>query len=115
MKPIRPNPDDLAGWHVIALHGDRASLKIVEAIRCNATGEIREHESSIQWFNGNDCPHTWWWSDGNASCDCSRAMFFAEAAGEPDPDVSCGSGRYAVRITNPKTGEVIYDEFEGEA
>jgi hypothetical protein len=107
-----PTPNDLAEWTVLDLHADSVSLKITEAIRCNATGETRERESSIRWFNGDDGPHTYNWEDGNFSCDCNRAMFFAAAAGEPDPDVPCSNGLFSVRLSNAKTGEVFYDEFE---
>ena len=112
MKPIRPTSADLKQWFVPTLHNRGATLKIVEAIRCNATGEIRERESSIQWFKGDDGPHTFWWSDGNAACDCNRAAFFADMGGEPDPNVDCSHGLFAVRLKNWKTGEVFYDEFE---
>jgi hypothetical protein len=36
------------------------------------------------------------WSDGNYSCDCNRALFFARAGGEEEPEVECGEGAYAI-------------------
>lgn len=49
-----------------------------------------------------------YWSEGNASCDCVRAEEFAIARGEEDPDLSCGDGAFLVRI---KVGdEIVYEE-----
>lgn len=110
----RPSEAALSGWVVVEAREDHTTLKIIEAIRCNATGEIRERESCIYWWHRDDGPHTFIWSDGNFSCDCSRAQFFAAAAGEPDPNISCSDGLFSVRLTNWKTGEVFYDEFEDE-
>jgi len=112
MNNPRPTPNDLAYWHTLELHEGSVSLKTIETIRCNATGEIRELESSIRWFNGDDGPHTFIWSDGNFACDCNRAMFFAQMGSEPDPNVECSDGLFAVRLKNWKTGEVFYDEFD---
>lgn len=52
------------------------------------------------------------WGENNYSCDCNRALFFARAAGEPDPEIDCSEGLYVVeRITDAETGEVL---IEGE-
>lgn len=103
---------NLADWTVLDACEDHTTLKIIEAIRCNATGETRERESCIFWWHRDKGPHLYNWEDGNFSCDCNRAMFFADAAGEPDPDVPCSDGLFSVRLRNAKTGEVFYDEFE---
>jgi hypothetical protein len=51
------------------------------------------------------------WSDGNFSCDCNRALFFARAVDEPDPDLECGQSQYRVNwIRNDETGNIIYEE-----
>lgn len=56
--------------------------------------------------------NTFWWKNGNASCDCNRGLFFAHAKGESDePDHECSYGQYSVRLSNADTGAVLYDEF----
>lgn len=48
------------------------------------------------------------WTDGNYSCDCNRALFFARAKGEPDPEeIPCGESKFRVRL---EQGEYVYDE-----
>lgn len=51
------------------------------------------------------------WSDGNYGCDCNRALFFARANGEDEPDIECGETAYAVDwIKDAETGEIVYSE-----
>lgn len=51
------------------------------------------------------------WAEGNFSCDCNRADFFAEAQQLPDDEEApCGDTRYRVRLAS-LTGRVIYDEI----
>jgi hypothetical protein len=75
-------------------------------IRRNSDGAGRLHRVDWDWFEGPqgtyrqrdrkpDNDHRWW-ARGNMSCDCARAQHFAEAAGEPDPDIGCSRGLYAV-------------------
>ena len=60
--------------------------------------------------------NTFWWAEGNASCDCNREAFFAEARGEDVPDdTECGRGRFVVRLTDFDTNEVLYDEMEQQS
>lgn len=52
------------------------------------------------------------WEEGNYSCDCNRALFFAKALRMPQGalnDVPCGTSRFLVRIS--REGDVLYDEF----
>lgn len=80
---------------------------IIARIRDNKTGEIREHSDGL---TGRDCEdgrfNEWWWSDGNASCDCNRGLFFN------DEDHECGDTAYSVEILKADTKEVLYSEFE---
>ena len=46
----------------------------------------------IPWRDGSE----FIWIDGNFACDCNRGLFFANAAGEHDPDCDCGHERYRV-------------------
>lgn len=54
----------------------------------------------------------WWWSVGNASCDCNRGAWFTTAQGNAlGEGIACGDGDYEVRLTDNETDEVLYDEF----
>jgi hypothetical protein len=57
------------------------------------------------------------WAEGNYSCDCNRARFFAEAGGEADPFEDepatefayCSDGLFRVTLVR-EDGTVLYDE-----
>jgi hypothetical protein len=54
----------------------------------------------------------YWWSDGNASCDCNRELFFQHARGEPESDEpDCGDGGYSVRLSDADTGAILYADY----
>lgn len=57
--------------------------------------------------NGPENVLVFMWSDGNYSCDCNRALFFANTVGDPDPDQECGDKAYSVRITS-ENGSVLH-------
>ena len=64
-------------------------------IRNNATGEIR----ALAWEWPGAEVGEYVWRGGNFGCNCNRAMFFADAAGEDEPDVECGDGAFSVRLS----------------
>lgn len=74
------------------------------------TGEERLHRYEIPspWGEADE----FMWSDGNYSCDCNRALFFAWAGDEGEPDIECGDWRFRVRIT-ADDGHVLYEETAG--
>jgi hypothetical protein len=93
-------------------------VKIIHRIRENATGIIRETESTlgfgVEGYEGR--PFDYCWTEGNFSCDCNRYLFFRRAAGEDDgEDFPCSDDRFAVQLVNPKDGKVFYDEFDDAA
>lgn len=51
----------------------------------------------------------YWWTEGNASCDCNRYLEFERGLGnEPDWDKAiCGEERYAVLYVELPNGERI--------
>lgn len=69
--------------------------EVVAVLKNTATGEIREYVSQVedQYLDGQQ----FWWTDGNASCDCNRSMFFAEVGGEKDPEAECGNERIELK------------------
>lgn len=79
-------------------------------IRRNSDGLLREDD-------GHEVPERernvelvrFMWTEGNYGCDCNRALFFAHAAGEEDPDVACGEGLYSVQIVEVG-GRVLYQD-----
>jgi hypothetical protein len=75
-----------------------------------ATGEVRIHE---EVWDPNDITRdsegehyvwqniTYWWSEGNGSCDCNRYLFFQRAKDEPEqPEngICLGEGQYQVKV-----------------
>ncbi|MCP4585336.1 hypothetical protein [Pseudoalteromonas sp.] len=68
------------------------------AITKNSTGETRLCEYDFEW-EGLDNGADYIWTDGNYSCDCNRAIFFAEANDEDIEhanDLPCGETRYSI-------------------
>lgn len=63
-------------------------------LRKNETGEIRRHRDDY-FESSPDRESDYIWTEGNYACDCNRALFFARAHNEPDPDVECGDAAYA--------------------
>lgn len=61
-------------------------------IRKNDTGEERSFQQDDEWQEHSD----FMWTEGNYACDCNRAIFFAEAGGEDEPEVTCSDGKYSI-------------------
>lgn len=77
-------------------------IPCVVEIRRNEDGTIRADRSFR--YHG---PFVW--ADGNYACDCNRALFFAHAAGEEDPDRACGDDAFSVRVLG-LDGKVLYQD-----
>ena len=63
------------------------------ALRNNNTKEFR-----IMVVNDSDWNESeeYLWITGNFSCDCNRALFFARANDEPDPEnTPCGKSKFS--------------------
>lgn len=60
-------------------------------IQRNATGEQRWYEAG-EIHEGVE----YMWADGNYSCDCNRALFWARAGGELDLEVPCSESAFTV-------------------
>lgn len=78
------------------------------AIRRNADGVARVHNvPNFDW----DEDAAWMWTEGNYSCDCNRALFFAWAAGDDAPeDRECTDGLFtAVYAELPDGTPVVVD------
>jgi len=55
------------------------------------------------------------WTEGNFSCDCNRAIFFARAGGEsePGPETTCGESAFRIaKVVKIATGEVLFSEIK---
>jgi len=70
------------------------------------TGETRHVETTPEWESDAT---DFLWTDGNQSCDCNRGQSFAMAAGEKDPNIPCGDGRFFLRVEKDD-GEVVYND-----
>jgi hypothetical protein len=79
------------------------------AIRCNESGETRiyRYDCEPEYADSQE----FYWSEGNAACDCNRALHFAWVKEEDDPDRECGDSAYDV-VSLKKGGEVIYSEVD---
>jgi hypothetical protein len=73
------------------------------------TGETRAVRMNLPFYEGS----VYWWSEGNASCDCNRGIFFSNYEIALD-DAVCGEGRYRVRCVNDN-GTVLYEDEEDSA
>ena len=75
-------------------------------IRRNADGEVH------CYYDEKD-PMTWdgdfIWEDGNYACDCNRALFFAWAVGDDDPEQGCGDEAFSIRVET-KNGLLLYED-----
>lgn len=87
-------------------------VKTIVTIRRNRDGVVREFEETQIKHHDEDAPSGFIWEEGNYSCDCNRALFFARAGGESDDfDAECGEGAYSVNVRNPVDGLTYYKEF----
>lgn len=94
-------------------------VAVVERVRDNASGEVREHLSELPLYDGSAHPQTFNWANGNFACDCNRGLVFLWAAGIdtddlPDDEPPCGDSRYAAQLVNPVDGAVFFSDFERE-
>ena len=116
---IVDNPEDAS--HPI--YKDAHRVQVVLEIRDLATGEVRKgNDHEYVWHKDNGEWSDFNWSENNFSCDCNRHLFFGRLGGEElgDDTVKCGwpeypDGRFEVRITNPATGDVMYEDGEWDA
>lgn len=85
MPPLwTPEPDDQG----------RLFDGYVAVIRRVSDGLTRfYHANNCRWDAGS----WYWWANGNATCDCNRAMFFDWAGGGNGSEgPECGEGAYQV-------------------
>lgn len=69
------------------------------AIRNNATREVRLATIDVNWSDDT----LFWLSEGNASCDCVREVWFLRADEEGTDQSQCGDDRFSI----------LYAELEG--
>lgn len=73
----------------------------------NETGERRRIDIGVSWVDGD--ASTYWWQDGNFSCDCNRAQLWG---GCTDPQ-RCGDERFTItHIELPDGTEIKIDGVE---
>lgn len=76
-------------------------------IRRNEDGVVHRYTDDLPWEDD------YIWSEGNYSCDCNRALFFARAVGEEDENVSCGDSAYSLRCVDADEN-VLYEDASWE-
>ncbi|MBO6739054.1 MAG: hypothetical protein JJ916_04255 [Phycisphaerales bacterium] len=83
--------------------------KILVTLRRNSDGAQAVYED--QHAKLEDDHWQFCWFAHNHSCDCNRGSYFAESAGEPDPDHDCSESKYSVIRVETPDGKVL---FEGD-
>ena len=79
------------------------------------TKEVREFKGD--WELWEDDPSgkdglIFIWTDGNYSCNCNRALFFASVKSEKDPNVSCScKPHWKIKLVH-EDGEILVNDFE---
>jgi hypothetical protein len=91
-------------------------VEITARYRLNAAGEVREQRMGCNTFDDGK-PNPFWWKrrEGNAGCDCNRAIFFHRIGGVElgDEEGPCGDDAYDVQLEGPDG--IFYDEFSTRA
>jgi len=100
---------EMIGWESIEKQfpNDKDHYRAIAHIRHNESKKIVDYETSVRVEDGKPIPF-WWTPDGNAGCDCNRALFFYG----DDHDHPCGNKKFSVNLSNPVDGKVFYREFE---
>lgn len=92
-------------------------MSYIARIRKVATGEERDCQLDIPWYNAGGS--SWWWSEGNYGCDCNRCLEFERAGGNEligevgdyeDAPCPCGHGGYLIVSITLPDGRVVYSE-----
>lgn len=74
----------------------------------NETGRVVEYWDEIF----DDEIGEFMWLEGNFACDCNRALCFARALGEPDPEpIPCSMSKYtAIKAILDDGTEMMLDD-----
>lgn len=78
-------------------------------IKRNSDGLIREYNDEYPWSETME----YLWSEGNFGCDCNRALFFARAVGEDDPDCECGDTEFSIEVFDDD-GKLLYKDNDDD-
>ena len=85
-------------------------LQVWVDIRKNATGEVRRVKEPKLWRGDADTPD-FWWTDGNAGCDCNRELFFLRVKDEPE-DEAPGSDEQGV--VDHREEALLYEGYDAD-
>jgi len=90
---------------------DALWVTITAHIKNLKTGVVRKSEHQTWVDKQTNAVSVYMWEEGNYACDCNRRLFFARAVGEEeDWDSPCSSDQYDVKLENPVTGNIFYEE-----
>ena len=106
---FRTSPSDYA--RVVDYSNPAQEVHLI-SLRRNSDGVVRTYtEKELKWHDHSE----FWWSDGNAGCDCNRQLYFNRAAPDQpqDDDSSCGDDRFSVCIKDEQ-GNVLYEDDSWE-
>lgn len=96
--PLHPHsPDTLEGETKKDMKTRKVQIDILKV----KTGETRTIEED---YGDEEDYNPFFWSDGNFSCDCNRAIMFGD-----EEDIPCGNTEFRVNIR--EEDEILYSEF----
>lgn len=87
-------------------------------LRKNSTGETALAPYELDWHKAS----VFWWTEGNMSCDCNRALEWQRATAPPPPDDpfwnnferECGHGAFTAIHAVLEDGTIVpLDKQEG--
>lgn len=85
------------------------SMVVIVTMEHVPTKTVRTYEADNYgpWTEASE----FWWEEGNMSCDCNRALEFARAVGEDDPEGrECGHTEFRIVSIKSQSGELLYSE-----
>ena len=86
-------------------------VAIITHIRNNETKEVVRIPNTDLLMDTEENVSSFWWEEGNGSCDCNRELLFERAKGKERKNPECSEGRYSVNLENPASGTLYYKEF----
>lgn len=105
-------------WVVLKPEDDDFYRVVQVIYEIHHKGEVRTYRTTGFIYKaeyGEELPyfHAWYFSEGNGSCDCNRALYWGYAEGlsyDDIPERPCGNGAFRMKVINPKNGHILFDD-----
>src|SRR5688500_8732844 len=74
------------------------------------TADGVEVEHRPDWKPSWIADDRFWWTEGNAACDCNRHDFFSDTIGcDQDDDPACSHSRYRIRVEDADGNNLFWE------